>query len=40
MAKTVYYCEACRFMFERVGEVDHCVDCGKPQIRHATEKEK
>jgi hypothetical protein len=27
-------------MFERVGEVDTCPDCGDPGIRESTETEK
>ena len=36
----IYYCEICRFIFERTGEVDACPDCGKPSVREATSKEK
>jgi rRNA maturation endonuclease Nob1 len=31
----VFYCEKCRFLFERVAEPDNCPDCGSSWIRHA-----
>jgi rRNA maturation endonuclease Nob1 len=36
----IYICDKCLFIFERVGEVDSCPDCGIPNIREATEMEK
>ncbi len=36
----IYCCNACRFLFERTGEVNQCPDCGKLHIREATEEEK
>jgi len=36
----IYTCDKCRFIFERVGEVDACPDCGKEDIREADETEK
>jgi rRNA maturation endonuclease Nob1 len=36
----IYICDKCLFIFERVGEVDSCPDCGGPDIREATETEK
>jgi uncharacterized protein YdhG (YjbR/CyaY superfamily) len=36
----IYCCDACHFIFERVEEVDACVDCGKPSVREATDAEK
>lgn len=35
----IYYCEKCRFLFSRSGEVDGCVDCGSPNVRQADEAE-
>jgi predicted RNA-binding Zn-ribbon protein involved in translation (DUF1610 family) len=35
----VYVCESCRFVFERTGVADDCPDCGKPDIREASEEE-
>ena len=36
----VYTCDKCHFVFERVGPVDVCPDCGKPIVREATEPER
>lgn len=36
----IYACDACRFVFERVGECTECPDCGKKTIREADDKEK
>jgi uncharacterized Zn finger protein (UPF0148 family) len=36
----IYACEHCRFVFERVGPVESCPDCGKPVVREATAEEK
>ena len=36
----VYACDNCLFVFERVGSVDACPDCGKPAIREADESER
>jgi rubrerythrin len=35
----VYVCERCRFVFERTGVAEACPDCGKPNIREASEEE-
>jgi rRNA maturation endonuclease Nob1 len=35
----VYVCESCRFVFERTGDTDDCPDCGRPDIREASEEE-
>lgn len=35
----VYHCTNCHFTFKREGEVTTCPDCGKPDIRPATEQE-
>lgn len=35
----VYHCKKCLFNFKREGEVKVCPDCGKPDIRLATQKE-
>jgi len=35
----IYYCEKCRFLFSRSGEVENCPDCGSPRIRFAGEEE-
>jgi len=37
---TIYCCNHCRFVFERVGKVESCPDCGKPAVREATDEEK
>ena len=36
----IYTCDKCHFIFERVGEVSTCPDCGKDAIREANEAEK
>ena len=36
----IYTCDKCRFIFERVGEVGACPNCGKPSIREADEPER
>lgn len=36
----IYACDACHFLFKRVGEPEQCPDCGKYSIRPATENEK
>ena len=36
----IYVCETCHFIFDRVGQVDACPDCGKPLVREATEPER
>lgn len=36
----IYTCDACRFTFERIGEIDQCPDCGKKNIHEANEEEK
>ena len=35
----IYMCAACRFLFERVGAVTQCPDCGKERVRIATPDE-
>lgn len=35
----IYACDACHFLFKRVGEPEQCPDCGKYSIRAANEKE-
>jgi len=35
----IYACDKCHFIFERVGKVDACPDCGKPAVREASKKE-
>ena len=35
----IYACDACHFLFTRVGETEQCPDCGKYSIRAANEKE-
>ncbi len=35
----VYHCNACKFNFQRFGEVTDCPDCGKQDIRYATAQE-
>ncbi len=34
-----YICDACKFQFTRRTESDRCPDCGKENIREATENE-
>ena len=36
----IYYCNHCGFVFERTGNIDACVDCGKLVVREATDEEK
>ena len=36
----IYACDACHFLFKRVGEPEQCPDCGKYSIRLANEEEK
>ncbi len=36
----IYCCDACKFLFERIGEITQCPDCGKVMIREASEAEK
>ena len=35
----IYHCKKCGFTFSRVGKVETCPDCGKPDIRPALEHE-
>lgn len=35
----IYACNACYFLFKRVGETEQCPDCGKYNIRPANEDE-
>lgn len=32
-------CDACRYTFVSGKELEQCPDCGKTQVRNATEKE-
>ena len=36
----IYCCDHCHFIFERVGQIDTCPDCGKPSVREADEAER
>ena len=36
----IYACDACHFLFKRVGEPEQCPDCGKYSIRPTNEEEK
>lgn len=36
----IYTCNICHFIFERIGEIDQCPDCGKKNIREANDEEK
>jgi uncharacterized Zn finger protein (UPF0148 family) len=38
-AEMIYTCGNCHFMFERTGEILSCPDCGRPDIRQASEEE-
>ena len=35
----IYACDACHFLFKRVGEPEQCPDCGKYSIRVANDNE-
>ena len=35
----IYHCKKCGFTFSRVGKIETCPDCGKPDIRPALEHE-
>lgn len=35
----IYYCENCKFMFERISEIEQCPDCEKPTIAKADEQQ-
>lgn len=35
----IYACDACHFLFTRVGEPEQCPDCGKYSIRAANDNE-
>ena len=35
----VYHCKNCHFTFKQEGEAENCPDCGKPEVRLATEEE-
>ena len=39
MGMPIYHCTNCHFTFKREGMVESCPDCGKPDIRPATEAE-
>ena len=36
----IYVCDSCKFAFQRYSEEDQCPDCGKFNVREATEEEK
>ncbi len=36
----IYACDACHFLFKRVGKPEQCPDCGKYSIRSTNEDEK
>ena len=36
----VYTCKKCLFMFDRVGYVERCPDCGSEYFRPATKEER
>jgi len=36
----IYTCKKCLFMFDRVGLVERCPDCGSENFRPATKDEK
>ena len=36
----IYVCNICKFLFERLGPVESCPDCGKLLIREASKAEK
>ena len=33
---TIYYCEKCKFLFERFGDPESCPDCGSMAFRIAS----
>ena len=35
----VYICGKCLFLFERTGEVQACPDCGRLNIRYASDED-
>lgn len=35
----IYACDACYFLFERIGQTEQCPDCGKYRVRPANEQE-
>lgn len=39
MAISIYQCDACKFTFERAGDVEACPDCGSNSVRDATASE-
>ena len=36
----IYTCTQCHFTFHRTSTVETCPDCGKADLREATDKEK
>lgn len=40
LSKMVYTCKKCKFMFDRVGLVERCPDCGSENFRPASKEEK
>ncbi len=38
--KMIYTCKKCLFMFDRVGLVERCPDCGSENFRPSTKEEK
>jgi len=35
----IYACDACRYIFEAERQITQCPDCGKFEVRSATENE-
>lgn len=35
----VYVCDSCHYLFEADDDIDRCPDCGKQNIRPASEQE-
>lgn len=35
----IYACDACRYIFESDEQITQCPDCGKYEVRPATENE-
>ena len=36
----IYACDICKFIFQRISEVDSCPDCGKQTVRAADAEER
>ena len=39
LAKKIYTCDNCHFIFTRTGECEQCPDCGKKTVRDANSDE-